>query len=95
MVTHAFVVGELALGSIKNRAQFIAMLKNLPAAAVADHDEVMAMIEARELFSCGMGWIDAHLLASAMILGDCRLWTADKRLGAVADAMGVRGSLAI
>ena len=71
------------------------MLKNLPSATVADHDEVMAMIEVRELFSRGMGWIDAHLLASVMISGDCRLWTADKKLAAVANEIGVGDRLTV
>ena len=68
---------------------FIRMLKNLPAAKLADHDEVLEMIEVRGLYSRGLGWIDAHLLASALISDGYRLWTADKRLGDTANELDV------
>ncbi len=89
VATHPFVIGELALGSLKDRRMFIRMLQNLPSAKLADHDEVLEMTEARRLFSRGLGWIDAHLLASALISDGYLLWTADKRLRDIAVDLGV------
>ncbi|MEL7491697.1 MAG: type II toxin-antitoxin system VapC family toxin [Pseudomonadota bacterium] len=89
--THPYVVGELALGSLKNRMTFIEMMKNLPSVKVADNEEVLDMIDARGLFSRGLGWIDAHLLASSLITGGASLWTDDKRLGDIASELGVAG----
>ncbi|MGF1463502.1 MAG: type II toxin-antitoxin system VapC family toxin [Maricaulaceae bacterium] len=89
--THPYVIGELALGSLKNRATFVQMLKNLPVVKIADHEEVLDMIDARRLFSRGLGWIDAHLLASSLITGGMLLWTDDKRLADIASELGVSG----
>ena len=60
----------------------------LPSAPVADHDEVLAFVEGRRLMGLGLGWVDVHLLASA-VLASLPLWTADKRLSEVARALNV------
>jgi len=86
---HPFVIGELALGSIKDREIITGLLNELPPAVVADDGEVMQMIETHRLFGKGLGYIDAHLLASALISGKLNLWTADKRLDASANKLGV------
>ncbi len=80
---HEFVTGELACGNLKNRKEILALLRELPQSALAQNDEVLALIEMRRLFGKGIGWIDAHLLASARLAG-ANLWTLDKRLGSVA-----------
>lgn len=88
VVTHPFVVGELACGSLKNRERIISDVRALPAAAVAAQDEVLRFVEERRLWNKGLGWIDVHLLASAL-LSNCRLLTLDRSLLAAATAMGL------
>lgn len=89
---HPMIVGELALGSIRNRRAVLDLLGGLPMIAEADHVEVLSLVDARGLFGCGLGLVDAHLLASALIAGDVRVWTRDKRLGDAAAALGVRAA---
>ena len=79
VLMHPCVSGELACGNLKNRAAVLSDLNVLPRAEVATDAEVMALIEKRKLWGRGLGWMDAHLLASAL-LSRCRLWTTDKRL---------------
>lgn len=79
MLTHPFVVGELACGQLRSRSLVLDLLQQLPSAAIAEHDEVIHMVEARRLAGTGIGWIDAHLLASAR-LSDATLWTHDSAL---------------
>jgi len=87
--THPFVIGELACGNLKNRAQILTDLNRLPSAQVATHEEVLQLVEQRVLWGCGIGWIDGHLLASAL-LSQCELWTLDRQLGKVARDAGVK-----
>jgi len=89
VLTHPFVLGELACGSLKNRAAILSDLGALPAAASATHDETLRLIEHRLLWGKGIGWIDTHLLASAL-LTDCEFWTLDERLKRVAAELGVK-----
>lgn len=84
---HPLIVGELACGNLANRESTLELLSQLPAAAVAEHDEVLRFISARELFGKSMGLIDAHLLASVAISGD-QLWTRDKRLRTMSLQLG-------
>ena len=86
---HPMIIGEVALGSIPNRKLLLEELRALPQAKPASHPEVMAMIEWSELFNCGIGYVDAHLLASAKQLPDGQVWTRDKRLHAQAVRLGV------
>ncbi len=79
VLAHPFVIGELACGSMKNRHEVLALLTALPQASVAEHDEVLALLQRKQLFGQGLGWIDAHLLASAL-LSRAELWTLDRRL---------------
>lgn len=88
VLCHPFVIGELACGNINNRAEIISLLQSLPAAESVGHDEAMAFIESHKLMGKGLGYIDVHLLASAM-LSDCWLWTLDKGLGRAATHMGI------
>lgn len=91
---HPFVIAELALGSLKDRANTLALLDLLPQVPVAHLNEVREMIEARRLCGLGIGLIDAHLLASVFISPPALLWTRDKQLRKVAQALGVHASLA-
>ncbi len=80
---HPFIIGELSCGGIKNRKKFFADLAELPLAVSAAHDEVLGLLHERELWQRGIGWIDTHLIASAL-LSRCQLWTLDASLRAAA-----------
>lgn len=80
---HPFVAGELACGSLRQRAEILGLLAALPQAPTAGHNEVLTFVEEQELSGRGLGWIDMHLLASAR-LGGHRLWTTDRALAAAA-----------
>lgn len=88
-LAHPFVVGEVAMGSIAARSAVLASLLELLPADIATHGEVMALVDAHRLFGLGLGYVDAHLLASAMIMPGATLWTRDKRLRAAAERLGV------
>ena len=85
---HPMIIGELACGSLGNRAEILDSLQSLPQGRVATDDEVMALIETRRLHGRGLGWVDMHLVASAL-LSHVMLWTRDARLGRVAGELGV------
>ncbi len=89
VMAHPFVLGELACANLRNRVRILRDLEALPCAVCAAHEEVMRLIEARKLRGLGIGWIDAHLLASAL-LSDCPFWTLDGRLLRAAAAAGVK-----
>ncbi len=88
VVIHPLIVGELACGFLANRAKFLAFLQNLQSVATARDEEVLLLIESRSMYGKGIGYIDAHLLASVVMSGD-RLWTHDKRLARVATDLGI------
>jgi predicted nucleic acid-binding protein len=88
VMMHPFVSGELACGNLKNRAGILSDLHALPQAKLASHGEVLRLIEDRRLWGRGLGWIDAHLLASGM-LSNCRFWTLDTRLARAAVELGL------
>lgn len=83
VVMHPFIVGEIACGSLTDRALMLDLLQHLPMAAVAESVEALGYIERHGLHGKGIGYADVHLLASAA-LGGTKLWTRDKRLLAVA-----------
>ena len=87
MVVHPFVIGELACGNLRNRRSLLALLSELPRATVATEDEALRFIEQHRLMGRGIGYVDVHLLASAALLGDARLWTLDRRLAKVASEL--------
>lgn len=86
--THPCVVGELACGNLQRREAILSLLTCLPAVTEAEHAEVLSLVESKRLAGRGLGWVDAHLLASAM-LGRTTLWTLDKRLAGEARRLGV------
>ena len=79
ILIHPFIIGELACGNMKNRLLVLSLLARLPVIATTCNHDVLQMIERRELFGIGLGWVDAHLLASSL-LGQHLLWTRDKKL---------------
>lgn len=89
---HPFVIGELACGNLSNRKEILALLSTLSLVKVAQHAEVMHLVETQRLQGRGLGWVDLHLLASAR-LSHVALWTRDRRLQAVAKSLGVAGKL--
>jgi predicted nucleic acid-binding protein len=86
LVTHPFLIGQLACGSLPRRSQALKFLRLLPSVRLASNDEVLDLIEHRPLWGKRIGWTDAHLLASALLTG-CRVWTRDIRLQTAAVQM--------
>lgn len=86
---HPFVLGELACGNLQRRDEVLGLLRGLPRAIVATDDEVVFFIERHTLMGRGIGFIDTHLLASASLSNETRLWTRDQRLHQVAQALGL------
>lgn len=84
VVTHPFVIGEIALGNLKNRSAILANLSRLPETPVASDGEVLKFIDAQALAGTGIGYLDAHLLAAAKLTPGVRIWTRDKKLKAAA-----------
>jgi predicted nucleic acid-binding protein len=84
VLTHPFIIGELATGNLAERPILLQHLRNLPAAKVATDGEVHRLVEERNLMGRGIGWVDAHLLASALISASARILTRDKRLAEIA-----------
>lgn len=89
VLSHPFVIGELALGNLRQREIILGALSELPAAVVASDTEVLTLIERQPLHGLGIGYVDAHLLASALLTPDASLWTRDTRLGNAATRIGL------
>ena len=89
VLVHPFVIGEIALGSLRQRREILGMLSALPAAVVAHDQEVFAFIERFSLHGCGIGFLDAHLLASVRLTPGALLWTRDRRLQLAAQRLGL------
>ena len=94
VLTHPFVIGELALGNLRQREQVLALLEELPRALVATEAEVLHFIGRHALFGMGIGYVDAHLLAGARLTPDTSIWTRDKRLRAAAETLSLAASVA-
>ncbi len=93
IVIHPWIIAELALGSLRDRTKTLAMLDMLPAVRLAQTNELRHMIEARQLYSLGIGLTDAHLIASVLLSPPTRLWTRDKQLRKVAQALFIHANL--
>jgi predicted nucleic acid-binding protein len=93
IVIHPFLIGELALGSLRERTKTLSYLDRLPHVRVAQLEEVRQMIETRSLYSQGIGLIDAHLIASIFLTPSTHLWTRDRRLRSVAESLGIHANL--
>lgn len=88
VLCHPFVVGKLACGTLQKRREIQSMLEAWPAAELLEHDEVMKLLDVQRLYGHGIGWVDAHLLASTLLTG-CTIWPFDKPLRRVAAALNV------
>jgi hypothetical protein len=88
VLMHPFVSGELACGNLRHRLEILSDLHALPPANLASNAEVLRLIEDRRLWGRGLGWVDLHLLASAMLSG-CGFWTLDRRLAVAAKELGL------
>lgn len=89
VLSHPFVVGELALGNLHQRESVLADLLELPRAFVASDNEVLHFIQREGLFGIGIGYLDAHLLAATRLTQGASLWTRDKRLSAAAERLSL------
>lgn len=88
IVCHPFIIGELACGNLKNRSEILALLRALPSVVAAEQEEVMEFMKAHNLMGKGLGLMDVHLLAAA-VLSEARLWTFDKNLSQTAGQLGL------
>lgn len=86
VLVHPLVIGELVLGGLASAEE--KLLQRLPEAERADHAYVLAVIRRYKLARRGVGWVDAELVASAL-LGRARLWSLDNSLAAVALDLGI------
>jgi predicted nucleic acid-binding protein len=89
---HPCVIGELACGNLKNRSEILGTLKELASVPTIDLNEYMLFLDQNRLYGAGIGFVDVHLLASAL-LADATLGTADKRLKEIAADPGIAHSL--
>ena len=89
VLTHPFVIGELALGNLRQREVVLTALSDLPRASVATEPEVLHFIDQFALFGRGVGYVDVHLLAAVRLTPGAELWTNDKRLQGVAAHLGL------
>lgn len=90
---HPYVIGEISLGSLRDRPAVLRALNDLPRVPVATPDEVLFLIEQQQLFSRGIGYVDASLLASAKLQPGVTIWTRDKRLKKIADELALSAVL--
>ncbi len=88
VLCHPFIVGEIACGALRNRREMLSLLAALPLAPMAEHEEVLRLIDSRGLYGRGIGWIDAHLIASAL-LSRSSLWTLDRKLRVVSSSLAI------
>lgn len=95
VLSHPFVVGELALGSLKQRAMVLEALRNLPCVTMATDAEVLGFISTHALDGVGIGYVDAHLLAAARLTAGTQVWSMDKRLQAAATPLGLAHALSL
>jgi len=89
VLMHPFVLGELALGSLRRRETVLALLRDLPAATPATDAEVLHFVDAHRLWGRGIGWVDAHLLAAARLTAGAAVWSRDRSLAAVGRDLGL------
>ncbi|AEQ51866.1 type II toxin-antitoxin system VapC family toxin [Pelagibacterium halotolerans] len=94
VLMHPFVLGELALGNLRQRNLILTSLADLPQCVVARDDEVLEFISLHALFGRGIGYVDAHLLSAAALTPEARLATRDRRLRDRAQSLGLAAALA-
>jgi hypothetical protein len=85
---HDFVYGELLMGDVGRRKPLLDNYEQMHQAPLVPHSDVVAFVRSRRLHGRGIGWIDAHLLASSLV-GRLTLWTTDPRVAVLARELGV------
>jgi predicted nucleic acid-binding protein len=93
VLAHPFVIGELALGNLRQREIVLNALADLPQVSAATDAEVLHFIDRHALSGRGIGYVDAHLLVAVQLTGGTELWTKDKRLHSVAVQLGLANTL--
>jgi predicted nucleic acid-binding protein len=93
VLAHPFVIGELALGRLRQRDIVLGGLHDLPQAEVARDEEVLHFIAAKALFGLGIGYVDAHLLTAVQLTAGASLWTRDRRLRVAADQLSLAANV--
>jgi predicted nucleic acid-binding protein len=88
VLVHPWVIGELALGRLRQREEVLGLLDRLPQPTVATPAEILTLIDAHELYGIGIGYVDAQLVAATRLTDAAKLWTHDRRLAAVASRLG-------
>jgi predicted nucleic acid-binding protein len=86
---HPFIIGEVMMGTPRNRHQVRKLLARLPQMQVATDAEVLEFIEHNRLYGIGIGYIDAHLLASVRLEPNATIWTRDRRMAKTAETLGI------
>ena len=90
ILAHELIYGELLIGDTGGRKELLESYSHVPHAPVVPHAEVAQLVRSRKLNGRGIGWIDAHLLASALV-ARAKLWTADSSLAAIARELRIEG----
>jgi len=90
VVCHPFIIGELSCGNLTNRSEILSLLHSLPMVDQAEHEEVLQFVESNDLMGRGLGYVDVHLLASAVLFG-ASIWTLDRKLRAVSSKLTYLG----
>jgi len=88
VMCHEFIIGEIACGRLQNRVEILKLLNLLPVVIQAKHEEVLEFIEAQHLRGRGLGYVDMHLSASAILTG-VPMWTMDRRLDETNKWLGI------
>lgn len=89
VLAHPFVIGEIALGHLRQRKVVLELLQKLPQAVAATDIEALKFINENDLAGMGIGYVDAHLLAATRLTAGASLWSRDKRLQSTAHHMGL------
>jgi len=89
VLCHPLIVGELACGNLKDRSVILSFLQLLPISMEAEHEEVLLFIENNRLMGKGLGYVDVHLITSAVLTG-VPIWTLDKMLARAAGSLCVK-----
>lgn len=92
-LVHPIVIGELAVGNLARRREFLDELSDLPSVKEANHFETLMLVERENLHGRGIGYQDAQLLAAVRLTEGSRFWTVDKRLAAVTSELGLAAVL--
>jgi predicted nucleic acid-binding protein len=89
VLCHLLIVGELACGNLKDGKEILSYLQLLPTGIEAEHEEVLSFIENKCLMGKGMGYLDVHLIASAVLTG-VPIWALEKKLAQAADSLHIK-----